>query len=175
MQSANGRSINAPAASTRNSPLRIIIFDSRAIRRTSQGFGNGLISNGVVDGCMEGGRSPVIGSNCTTNRRIGGAERAGTSLITEISPPKSWAVRGVDGPVRANVRVSVEPLDNALRSRVTVALDFEAHGIGKLLVPLVVRRQARNEMPANLMRLRERLEGYSRGRPHQPEPQRQNE
>jgi carbon monoxide dehydrogenase subunit G len=30
--------------------------------------------------------------------------------------------------------------------------------IGKLLVPLVVRRQARNEMPANIQRLKERLE-----------------
>jgi hypothetical protein len=29
---------------------------------------------------------------------------------------------------------------------VTLALDFEAHGIGKLLVPLVVRRAARNQI-----------------------------
>lgn len=38
-------------------------------------------------------------------------------------------------------------------------LDFEGHGIGKLLVPLVVRRQARKEMPANLATLKQRIEG----------------
>jgi uncharacterized protein YndB with AHSA1/START domain len=113
---------------------------------------------GVVGGGMEGDHSPVVGSKCTTTRKIGGAERASTSQITENSPPRSWAVRGIDGPIRAIVRVTVEPLDKPVRSRVTIALDFEGHGIGKLLVPLVVRREARKEMPANLKRLRERLE-----------------
>jgi hypothetical protein len=41
---------------------------------------------------------------------------------------------------------------------VTIELDFEGHGIGKLLVPLVVRRQARNEVPTSLRKLKERLE-----------------
>lgn len=34
---------------------------------------------GVAGGCTEGGRSPIVGSKCTTTRRIGGAERAVTS------------------------------------------------------------------------------------------------
>ena len=41
----------------------------------------------------------------------------------------------------------------------TIEVDFEGHGIGKLLVPLVVRRQAAKEMPTNLQTLKERLEG----------------
>jgi hypothetical protein len=41
---------------------------------------------------------------------------------------------------------------------VTIELDFEGHGIGKLLVPLVVRRQAQREMPRNMRSLKERLE-----------------
>ncbi len=40
----------------------------------------------------------------------------------------------------------------------TVEVDFEGHGIGKLLVPLVVRREARKEMPTNLAALKRRLE-----------------
>ena len=40
----------------------------------------------------------------------------------------------------------------------TINLDFEGHGIGKLLVPLVVRRQAASEVPRNLRKLKERLE-----------------
>jgi hypothetical protein len=33
---------------------------------------------------------------------------------------------------------------------VTLNLDFEGHDIGKLLVPLVVRRQAQKELPMNV-------------------------
>jgi uncharacterized protein YndB with AHSA1/START domain len=113
---------------------------------------------GVVGGNMEGEKTPDVGSKCITTRRIGRAERAVTSEITKCEPPASWAVRGIDGPIRADVDVTVEPLDGTARSRVTIALDFEGYGIGKLLVPLVVRRQARGEMPANLKRLKQRLE-----------------
>jgi hypothetical protein len=66
-------------------------------------------------------------------------------------------VRGIDGPIRAAVDVTVEPLSES-RSRLSIAVDFTGHGIGKLLVPLMVRRQARKEMPINLARLKERLE-----------------
>jgi hypothetical protein len=41
---------------------------------------------------------------------------------------------------------------------VTIELDFTGHGIGRLLVPLVVRRQAAREMPDNMTRLKQRLE-----------------
>lgn len=40
----------------------------------------------------------------------------------------------------------------------TIELDFEGHGIGKLLVPLAVRKSARLEMPRNLQTLKENLE-----------------
>ncbi len=66
-------------------------------------------------------------------------------------------MRGTDGPIRANVDVTVEPLTDT-RSRLTITINFEGHGIGKLLVPLVVEREARKEMPANLFALKERLE-----------------
>jgi hypothetical protein len=92
-----------------------------------------------------------------TTRRIGGAEREVTSEVTKLDPPRAWAVHGIDGLIRAIVNVTVAPIDASRRSRATIALDFEGHGIGKLLVPLV-RRQARNEMPTNIQRLKERLE-----------------
>jgi uncharacterized protein YndB with AHSA1/START domain len=112
----------------------------------------------VVGGCVVGDGPPVVGSTCTCTRRIGGVERTTTSVITELSTPRSCAVHGIDGPIRAIVSVTVEPLDEDARSRVTIAVDFEGHGIGRLLVPLVVRRQARREMPANCERLKARLE-----------------
>jgi uncharacterized protein YndB with AHSA1/START domain len=109
---------------------------------------------GVVSGAMEG---TGAGARCRTVRRIGGSERASTSELVHVDAPRSWRVQGLDGPIRATVDVTVEPLGES-RSTVTIAVDFAGHGIGKLLVPLVVRRQARAEMPANLARLKERLE-----------------
>jgi hypothetical protein len=38
----------------------------------------------------------------------------------------------------------VEPLTGGT-SRLTIAVGFEGHGIGKMLVPLLVRRQAQKE------------------------------
>jgi hypothetical protein len=68
------------------------------------------------------------------------------------------AIRGTDGPTRGNVKGTVEPLGDGERSRVTIALDLEGHGIGKILLPLDVRRQAQAEMPRNMQKLKEQLE-----------------
>jgi hypothetical protein len=55
------------------------------------------------------------------------------------------------------VKGTVQPVDDGALSRGTIELDFEGHGIGKLRVPLVVRRQARHEMPITMRRLKGRL------------------
>ena len=98
------------------------------------------------------------GSRAAMTRRVGPREIDMTAEITDLDPPRSWRVRGVDGPVRGNVKGTIEPLDDGARSRVTIELDFEGHGIGKLLVPLVVRRQAQKELPINVQNLKRRLE-----------------
>jgi len=112
---------------------------------------------GVIDGRLEQPGNPTVGSRCFTTRRIGGANRASTSEISHLNPPKTWGVRGVDGPIRASVDLTVEQL-TADRSRLTISVDFTGHGLGKVLVPLVVRRQAVKEMPANVSALKQRLE-----------------
>jgi uncharacterized protein YndB with AHSA1/START domain len=99
----------------------------------------------------------VEGSRFTTTRRIGRAERTMTQEITENSPPHRWAARGVGGPVRPNALVTVEPVGGGTRSRVTFALDFEAHGIGVPLLPLV-RRQTRRGAPVSYRNLKRLLE-----------------
>jgi hypothetical protein len=66
-------------------------------------------------------------------------------------------VRGIDGPIRAIVDLTVEPL-TADRSQLTISVDFTGHGIGKILVPLMVRREARKEMPANMAALKQNME-----------------
>ena len=98
------------------------------------------------------------GSRAAITRRVGRREMKMTAEIADLDPPRSWRVRGVDGPVRGIVRGTIEPLDEGARSRVTLELNLEGHGIGKLLVPLVVRRQAQKELPMNVQNLREKLE-----------------
>jgi uncharacterized protein YndB with AHSA1/START domain len=117
----------------------------------------------VVGVRVEAGRAPGVGARFTTTRRIGGVERTMTQEVTERRPPRSWAVRGVDGPIRPSAKVTVEPLDGGAGSRVTFALEFEGHGIGAPLVP-AVRRQARRGAPRSYRKLKERLEGGVRGR-----------
>jgi len=113
--------------------------------------------SGVVDGRLDQPGAPSVGARCLTTRRIGFADRQSTSEVAHIDPPRTWGVRGIDGPIRALVDVTVEPL-GAGRSRLTISVDFAGHGIGKVLVPLVVRREAAKEMPGNVAALKRRLE-----------------
>jgi uncharacterized protein YndB with AHSA1/START domain len=112
----------------------------------------------VVTGHMDGDGPITLGSRCVTTRRIGFAERPVTAEVTHVDPPHTWGVRGIDGPIRAEVNVTVEPLEGGRRSRVTIELDFKGHGLGKVLVPVIVRPQARGEMSSNMQRLKQRLE-----------------
>jgi carbon monoxide dehydrogenase subunit G len=115
---------------------------------------------GVVEGHMDGpayGQTPAVGATCVTTRRIAGANRPSTSELVHIDSPKSWGVRGTDGPIRAAVDVQVEPVSDS-RSRLTISVDFTGHGIGKILVPLMVRREARKEMPENMAALKRLIE-----------------
>jgi uncharacterized protein YndB with AHSA1/START domain len=102
-------------------------------------------------------------SQFTTTRRISGAERTMTQRITRNDPPRSWTAQGIDGPIRPHATITVEPIDDGTRSRVTFALDFEGHGLGVPLLPLV-RRQARNGAPTSYGNLKKLLESdQSRG------------
>ena len=116
---------------------------------------------GVVDGHMDspgsGTQAPAVGAKCVTTRRIGGASRPATAELVHIDPPRTWGVRGIDGPIRAAVDVLVEPVTGS-RSRLTISVNFTGHGIGKILVPLMVRPEARKEMPDNMTALKQRME-----------------
>ena len=115
---------------------------------------------GVIDGHLDTPAEPRVGTRCLTTRRIGLANRPVTAEITHIDPPRTWGVRGIDGPIRATVEVTVEPLTTD-STHLTIALEFHGHGIGKILVPLIVVREARKEMPSNLAALRHNLEHES--------------
>lgn len=92
---------------------------------------------GVVDGRMQGSEPHTEGDRCLMTRRIGVATRTSTSELVQHDPPSAWRMRGVDGPVLAAVDVLVEQLTET-RSQLTIAVDFGGHGVGRVLVPLVV-------------------------------------
>lgn len=112
---------------------------------------------GVVSGHMSSDGFPQIGDRCVTKRRLAGADRPNTSELVRFDPPHYWGVRGIDGPIRAIVDVTVEARSDT-GAHLTIALDFEGHGIGRILVPLLVRREARREMPVNMAMLKQRIE-----------------
>jgi hypothetical protein len=60
--------------------------------------------------------------------------------------------------VRGDAKGTIEALEGGARSRVTIELNLYGRGIGKLLLPLFIRRMAEREMPLNAQRLKERLE-----------------
>ncbi|WP_042379896.1 SRPBCC family protein [Streptacidiphilus melanogenes] len=99
-----------------------------------------------------------VGSRTVVTRHVHRREMTMTTQIDQMDPPRSFRSHCIDGPVRPTVTTTVEPLDEGARSRVTISLDFESHGTGKVLTPLVVRPSVRKELPRNEQRLKEILE-----------------
>ena len=98
------------------------------------------------------------GSRAVERRRIPGGVRELTYEITAHDPPRTSSFRGVNGPVRPVGIVTVEPLDDGARSRLTLQLELVGHGLfGKLLAPLA-GRDARKRVPQDQERLKQRLE-----------------
>jgi hypothetical protein len=112
----------------------------------------------IVNARVETPGKTTVGTKVTETRRVGGRDQEITYMITEHNPPRSFAFRGVDGPVRPVGKGTIEPLEDGKRSRVTIELDFDGHGLlGRMLLPMA-RSQARKQVPKDQQRLKERLE-----------------
>jgi uncharacterized protein YndB with AHSA1/START domain len=112
----------------------------------------------VVSARQDGDAPLTVGSTAAVTRRAGPRELLTTEEITQLDPPRTWQVRGAGNiPVIAVATGTIEPLDGGDRSLVTIALEFEGHGIGKLLVPLI-RSQLRKQLPKDEQRLKQLLE-----------------
>ena len=112
----------------------------------------------VVSARREGDGPLVVGSRAAVTRRVGPRQLLTTEEITELDPPRTGPVRGTGRiPVVAIAKGTVEPLSGGQRSLVTIALEFDGHGIGKLLAPLI-RHQSRKQLPKDEKRLKELAE-----------------
>lgn len=112
----------------------------------------------VSSASAEGSGPLQQGSRMIMTRKMGPREQTMTAEIMEYDSPRSYAFRVLDGPVRAIGKGSLEPVGEGDRTRFTIQIHFEGHGIGKLLVPLVVRRQAQKEIVQNQEALKKVLE-----------------
>ena len=102
-----------------------------------------------------------VGSRAVDTRKVPGGPRDVAYEITEHDPPRKASFRGLDGPVRPVGTVTVEPVGDGSSSRVTLELELQGHGLGKLIAPLA-RRDARKQVPQDQARLKERLESGAR-------------
>jgi carbon monoxide dehydrogenase subunit G len=114
---------------------------------------------GVVSVRVVGDGRPGVGTIAIVTRQVGRRQMPRSETLIQLHPPRTWTVRGEGGAVVTTTEGSIEPLDQGERARVTIALSFEGRGVGRLLVPLVIRRQAATQLPKNEQRLKEMLEG----------------
>jgi uncharacterized membrane protein len=99
-----------------------------------------------------------VGSRVKETRRVPGGDRSMTYEVTEHDPPRQSSFRVLDGPIRAEGTISIEPVDDGSRSRLTITIDFRGHGLGgKLLLP-VARAQAHKQIPKDQAKMKELLE-----------------
>lgn len=97
-----------------------------------------------------------VGTRVVERRKVPGGAREIPYEITEHEPPRKASFRGTAGPVRAVGTVTVEPVGES-SSRLTLELDLEGHGLGKLFA-IFARRQAAKEVPKSHEKLKEVLE-----------------
>jgi uncharacterized membrane protein len=99
-----------------------------------------------------------VGTRAIDTRKVPMGKQDVAYEITEHDAPRRAAFRGLTGPIRPSGSVTIEPLDDGSRSRVTLELELAGHGLfGKLLAPLA-NRDARKHVPDQQARMKERLE-----------------
>ncbi|MDX6413268.1 MAG: hypothetical protein QOH23_678 [Gaiellaceae bacterium] len=99
-----------------------------------------------------------VGSKVRETRRVPGGDRSMTYEITAHDPPRQSTFRVLDGPIRAVGTISLEPVGDGSRSRLTFTVEFKAQGIaGRVLLP-VARTQARKQIPKDQAKLKALLE-----------------
>ena len=98
-----------------------------------------------------------VGTKITEVRRMGKREQPVPIEITEHDPPRGFAFRGTDGPIRPVGKGTIEPIGDGSSSRFTLELDLVGHGFGKIIAPMA-RKQAAAQIPVNQQKLKELLE-----------------
>src|SRR5579884_4366736 len=97
-----------------------------------------------------------VGTQVIERRNVPGGARDVPYEITEHEPPHRTSFHGTGGPVRPAGTVTVEEVGRS-RTRMTLELELEGHGIGKVFA-IFARRQAARETPISHAKFKELLE-----------------
>jgi uncharacterized membrane protein len=97
-----------------------------------------------------------VGTRVVERRKVPGGARDIPYEITEHEPPRKASFRGTAGPVRPVGTVTVDPIGQS-SSRMSLELELEGHGIGKLFA-IPARHQAAKEVPASHEKFKQLLE-----------------
>ena len=98
-----------------------------------------------------------VGTRATDVRRVPGGKQPVSYEVTEHDPPRKMSFRGLNGPVRPVGTVTVEPAGEG-RSKVTLELELQGHGLLGMVIAPLVRSQARKQVPEDQRQLKARLE-----------------
>ena len=101
-----------------------------------------------------------VGTRIHETRQVPGGPREFISEIVEYEPPRKIVFQGLNGPIRPHGVVTIEPIDDGSRSRVTLELDLIGHGIGKLLA-VMARKEADEIVPRDQAKLKKILESQA--------------
>jgi uncharacterized protein YndB with AHSA1/START domain len=97
-----------------------------------------------------------VGTRVVERRNVPGGARDFPYEITGHDPPRKVSFRGTAGLIRPVGTYTVDPTGKS-SSRMSVELDLEGHGIGKLFA-ILARRQAAKEVPVDQEKFKELLE-----------------
>lgn len=111
----------------------------------------------VISARREDSAPLAVGSKTKVLHRMGPLKVSTTEELIELNPPQRFTNRGVSGPLAGVASCTIEPLDGGQRARLTMSLELEARGLGKLLIPLA-RPRARKALPKQLKKLKEILD-----------------
>jgi uncharacterized protein YndB with AHSA1/START domain len=111
----------------------------------------------IVSSSVETEGPVRVGTQVRETRKIGRREQDTSYEITEHEPPHRTTFRGIAGPVRPIGTVTVEPVGDGSRSRVSIDFNLVGHGVGVLFAPLA-RMQAKKDIPRIQEQLKARLE-----------------
>jgi uncharacterized protein YndB with AHSA1/START domain len=111
----------------------------------------------IVSTKIETDRPVGVGTRVREIRKIGGREQDTSYEITEHDPPRKTSFRGVVGPVRPVGTVTIQPVGDGSKARVSIEFNLVGYGIGKLIAPLA-RMQARKSIVVNQQQLKAKLE-----------------
>lgn len=111
----------------------------------------------IVSSKVEGEGAVGVGTRVHEVRKIGNRQQDTSYEITEHDPPRRSSFRGIAGPLRPVGTVTVEPIGDGSKSRVTLEFNLVGHGIGVLIAPFA-RMQAKKDIASSQQRLKARLE-----------------